>query len=86
MVTRVGGRGGFLASVLAIGVVHPPGMKVSAEETVRGGAGGSFLSIGGGTNPGSPVPSPAARQVPAQSVNNSNADVIFFMFSFLSSP
>jgi hypothetical protein len=57
LVTRTGGTGGFLASVRDIGVVHPPGMKVSADDTERGGAGGSFFSRGGGTNPGSDEPS-----------------------------
>lgn len=64
LVTRVGGRGGFLASVRDIGTEHPPGMKVSADETARGGAGGSFF-VGGATNPGSSEPSPA-RQGTAQ--------------------
>jgi len=41
---------------------------VSAEEATRGGAGGFFNSRGGATNPCSPVPSPAARIVPAQRV------------------
>jgi hypothetical protein len=67
-VTRTGGVGGFLASVRDIGVVHPPGINVSAEETERGGAGGSFFSRGGGTKPGSSDPSPASTDVPAHSV------------------
>jgi hypothetical protein len=66
----IGGRGGFFASVLAWGVIgqqqHP--MNVSAEDTLRGGGGGNFLSFGGGTKPGSVEPSPPARTVPAQRV------------------
>lgn len=57
-----------MASVRAMGVVHPPGRNTSADDTVLGGAGGNFLSTGGGTNPGSPVPSPAANTVPAHKV------------------
>lgn len=64
----MGGFGGFLASVLAIGVVQPPGIKVSAEETVRGGADGSFFFFGGGTNPSSFEPSLAPKVVPIQRV------------------
>tara|TARA_R110002051_G_C8696801_1_gene493813 strand:- start:1179 stop:1445 length:267 start_codon:yes stop_codon:yes gene_type:complete len=60
--------GGFLASVRAIGVVQPPGIKVSAEETVRGGADGSFFFFGGGTNPSSVEPSLAPKQVPIHKV------------------
>ena len=68
MVTKVGGFGGFLASVRAIGVVQPPGIKVSAEETVRGGADGSFFFFGGGTNPSSFEPSLAPKAVPIHKV------------------
>jgi len=76
-VTSTGGFGGFLASVRDIGVVHPPGMNVSAEETERGGAEGSFFFLGGGTKPGSFEPSPA-NTVPAQSVAATNGSTIFF--------
>lgn len=58
-VISVGGLGGFLDSVLDRGVVHPPGIKVSEELAVLGGAGGSLGSLGGATNPASSVPSPA---------------------------
>ena len=68
LVTKVGGLGGFLASVRAIGVVQPPGIKVSAEETVRGGADGSFFFFGGGTKPSSVEPSLAPKAVPIQRV------------------
>lgn len=65
-----GGCGGFFASVRAIGATgqQQQASKVSAEEAVRGGAGGFFISRGGGTKPGSPVPSPAPRIVPEHRV------------------
>lgn len=63
LVTSTGGRGGVLASVLDIGVVQPPGIKVSADETDLGGAGGSIFARGGPTNPDSSDPSPAQRVV-----------------------
>jgi len=69
-VINTGGCGGFLASVRDWGVTgqQQQAKTVSAEETVRGGAGGFFLiSRGGATKPGSPVPSPA-KSVPVQSV------------------
>jgi len=68
-VINTGGCGGFLASVRDWGVTgqQQQAKTVSAEETVRGGGGGFFNSRGGGTNPGSPVPSPA-KSVPVQSV------------------
>jgi hypothetical protein len=81
-VTNVGGLGGFFASVRAIGVVHPPGINVSAELTVRGGADGSFFCLGGGTNPGSVEPSFTARDVPVQRVNAIN-EFNAFMFLFI---
>jgi len=67
--TRTGGCGGFLASVRDMGVAgqQQQAMAVSAEAAVRGGAGGFFKSRGGGTNPFSPVPSPASN-VPVQKV------------------
>ncbi|MHA1941451.1 MAG: hypothetical protein ACW99F_00410 [Candidatus Hodarchaeales archaeon] len=73
---RVGGFGGFLASVLAIGVVQPPGIKVSAELTVLGGADGSFF-LGGGTKPSSLDPSPA-KQVPTIRVIVNNLFIKYY--------
>lgn len=54
---------------------------------MRGGGGGFFMSRGGATNPGSPVPSPASK-VPVQSVAASAAVITFlvaadFIFSEL---
>tara|TARA_R110000822_G_scaffold110654_6_gene240987 strand:- start:19374 stop:19619 length:246 start_codon:yes stop_codon:yes gene_type:complete len=66
-VINVGGFAGFFASVLAMGVTQPPGMNVSAELTVLGGAAGSFLSFGGATKPSSLDPSPA-KAVPTHNV------------------
>jgi len=73
-----------LDSVRLIGVVHPPGMNVSALEAVLGGAGGSLGLTGGATNPGSSVPSPA-RIVPAQSVaaRMGSTDLVFICFSLV---
>ena len=82
MVISVGGFGGFFDSVRDIGVVHPPGMNVSAEDAVRGGAGGSLGATGGATNPGSSVPSPAIT-VPAQSVAASIGSIFLFIISIL---
>jgi len=87
LVTSVGGFGGFLASVRAMGVVHPPGINVSADDTVRGGAEGNFFAFGGGTKPGSLDPSPAARAVPehrvaANSELNPIMSFLFMAFSF----
>jgi hypothetical protein len=77
-----------LASVLDIGAVQQQQLiTVSAEEAMRGAAGGFFISLGGATNPGSPVPSPAIK-VPVQRVAASAAFITFlvvgeFMFSEL---
>lgn len=89
LVTSVGGFGGFLASVRAIGVVQPPGINVSADDTVRGGAEGNFFALGGGTKPASVDPSPsAANTVPEHRVAVSKElnPIIFrlFMVFFLS--
>jgi len=81
-VISAGGFGGFLASVLAIGVVHPPGMYVSAEAELLGGGGGSFGCSGGATKPGSSDPSPASA-VPTHNVLASNATIDFFIFALL---
>jgi hypothetical protein len=51
---------------------------VSAEEAMRGGAGGFFISRGGGTKPASPVPSPEIN-VPVQSVAASAAVITFLV-------
>lgn len=69
LVTSTGGCGGFFASVRDIGVTgqQQHAKTVSADEATRGGAGGFLSSRGGGTKPGSPVPSPA-RRVPVQKV------------------
>jgi hypothetical protein len=69
LVTSTGGCGGFLASVRDTGVTgqQQHASTVSAEFTVRGGAGGFFKSRGGGTNPFSEDPSPA-NSVPKQNV------------------
>lgn len=66
---KTGGWGGFLASVRDIGVTgqQQQASTVSPEEATLGGAGGLILSAGGGTNPGSLLPSPA-RSVPVQKV------------------
>jgi len=68
-VISTGGCGGFFASVRDIGVTgqQQHARTVSAEEAVRGGAGGFFISRGGGTKPFSPVPS-SARMMPVQRV------------------
>jgi len=78
-VIKTGGCGGFFASVLAIGVngQQQQAGTVSAEEAVRGGAGGFFISRGGGTNPLSPVPS-LPSIMPVQSVAASVALTIRF--------
>jgi hypothetical protein len=62
-VINAGGFGGFLASVLAIGTVHPPGIYVSALALDRGGGGGSFIVSGGAMKPASSEPSPAKAKV-----------------------
>ena len=76
--TKTGGLGGFFASVLDIGVVQPPGIKVSADEAVLGGAGGILGFNGGGTNPGSSDPSDA-KTVPAHNVATKSGSVYFFI-------
>ena len=70
LVMITGGCGGFLASVRDIGATgqQQQARRVSADEAVRGGAGGFFFSRGGGTKPGSLVPSPALSTVPEHSV------------------
>jgi len=55
-------------------------MNVSAEDTDLGGGGGSFLSAGGGTNPGSLEPSPADNTVPAHNVAASTGRIGPFFF------
>ena len=45
---------------------------------MRGGGGGFFISRGGATNPGSPVPSPAIK-VPVQRVAASAAVITFLV-------
>lgn len=82
---RTGGCGGFFASVRDMGVAgqqqHPS--NDSAELAIRGGGGGFFISRGGATKPGSPVPSPEMR-VPVQSVAASAADMTFlFVADFM---
>ena len=59
-----------MASVLACGVTgqQQQGSIVSADEIVRGGAGGGVCFLGGGTNPGSSEPSPEAKAVPMHNV------------------
>jgi len=75
----MGGCGGFLASVRDIGVTgqQQQASTVSAEDATRGGAGGFFISRGGGTKPASPVPSPEMT-VPVQRVAASAALITFF--------
>ncbi len=67
----MGGRGGFFASVLAIGVTGQQQQpeSVSADDTDLGGGGGNFLSSGGFTNPSSSTPL-SAKTVPAHNVIN----------------
>lgn len=69
LVMSAGGCGGFLASVRARGVTGQQQHTsiFSAEEIVRGGAGGGVRSLGGATNPGSSEPSPA-NAVPMHNV------------------
>ena len=50
----------------------------SAEEAILGGGGGFFISLGGATNPGSPVPSPEIK-VPVHNVAASAADITFLL-------
>ena len=84
LVMSTGGFGGFFASVRDIGATgqQQHARSVSAEEEVRGGAGGFWGSRGGGTNPGSFVPSSARRTVPVQSVAASAEETILFADSF----
>lgn len=82
---RTGGCGGFFASVRDIGAPgqqqHPS--SDSAELAIRGGGGGFFISRGGATKPGSPVPSPEIR-VPVQSVAARAADItLLFVADFM---
>ena len=77
---KTGGAGGFLASVRAAGTQQPPAIQVSAEETLRGGADGSLIWCGGGTNPASSLPSPAANAVPTHRVI-AIAGTVYFMLS-----
>ena len=85
-VINTGGCGGFFASVLDIGVTgqQQQARTVSAEEAVRGGAGGFFNSRGGGTKPFSPVPSPD-RRVPVQRVAASAVLMACFAVCFFMS-
>ncbi len=78
--SRTGGWGGFLASVRDIGVAgqQQQPSKDSAEEAILGGGGGFFISLGGATNPGSPVPSPEIK-VPVHNVAASAADITFLL-------
>ena len=59
-VIKIGGCGGFFASVLAWGVTgqQQQGSVVSAEDIERGGAFGGERVTGGATNPGSSEPFP----------------------------
>ena len=57
------------------------GKKSSADDIVRGGAGGSLRCLGGGINPGSSVPSPA-NAVPAHSVATNTGMIYFFIHPF----
>ena len=87
LVTRTGGRGGFFASVRDIGVTgqQQQASRVSADEEVRGGAGGFFRSRGGATKPGSFDPSPPPRTVPTHSVAVSAAVILFVYLVFIMS-
>lgn len=78
----MGGCGGFFASVRDMGVTgqQQHARTVSADDAVRGGAGGFLSSRGGGTKPFSPVPSPA-RMVPVQSVAASAVLMTLFAMS-----
>ena len=69
LVIKTGGVGGFLTSVRDIGVMQQQQQACidSAEDVVRGGAGGGWRSRGGGTKPLSPVPS-VASTVPVHKV------------------
>jgi len=80
-----GGCGGFLASVRATGVTgqQQQGSVVSADEIVRGGAGGGVRSLGGGTNPGSSDPSPDAKAVPMHIVAATIGITYFKLFNDL---
>ncbi|MBL7075950.1 MAG: hypothetical protein ISS31_00630 [Kiritimatiellae bacterium] len=84
LVMSTGGCGGFFASVRDIGVTgqQQQASIVSAEDAVRGGAGGFFRLTGGGTNPGSSEPSPAASAVPEHNVaaNRGAKPLVNFFF------
>ena len=86
-VTRTGGCGGLLASVRAIGVTgqQQHAKTVSAEADVLGGAGGWRRSRGGGTKPGSPVPSPA-NTVPTHNVAANAAVMDLLVFGSIRFP
>jgi hypothetical protein len=75
---KAGGTGGFFASVLAIGWQQPPAIYVSDEETLRGGAEGSFFAWGGATKPCSSLPLPA-KETPAIRVTATAGTIYFFM-------
>ena len=79
---KVGGWGGFFASVRACGVTgqQQQGSVVSAELIVRGGAGGGFLPEGGDTNPSSSLPSPVAKTVPMHNVDANSMVSSFLLF------
>ena len=83
LVIRIGGCGGFLASVRDMGVTgqQQQARTVSAEDATRGGAGGFFISRGGATNPFSPVPSPESS-VPVQRVAASAELMTFLAVEF----
>jgi len=92
LVMSTGGCGGFFASVRAIGVTgqQQQAKSVSAEDAVRGGAGGFCGSRGGGTKPSSSDPSPAAitdgaveSNVPEHKVAAKAVPTNFFTESFI---
>ena len=86
LVMSTGGCGGFLASVRDIGATgqQQQASSVSADDAVRGGAGGFFFCRGGATKPFSPVPS-SARTVPVHSVAAKAALMTRFAVSFITS-
>jgi len=88
LVIKTGGCGGFLASVRDIGATgqQQQASRVSAEEDVRGGAGGFFRSRGGGTKPSSLVPSPALIIVPEHRVAAKAVPMILCAPIFFISP
>jgi hypothetical protein len=80
-----GGFGGFLASVRDMGATgqQQQARSDSADDAVRGGAGGFFTSRGGGTKPGSVLPSLPATIVPVQSVRAKPAVSTFWVSFFI---